>query len=261
MSDAWRDIRSAMMLARAVRRGEAPPADLSAATGALRDRDDLPPGGGALLDLVARASAGPVAIGQLGQTLDGRIATASGHSHYVNGPAALDHLHRLRALADAVVVGAGTAAEDDPSLTTRRVDGPSPVRVLIDPSGRVPAGCTLFNDGLAPTLVVGPPRQGAETLELPAGDPAPAAIRSALDARGLQVVLVEGGARTLSGFLAAGCLDRLHLLVAPTLLGSGRPGIVLPEVATMAGARRYDVRRYALGDDTLFDLTPVDLRA
>ena len=60
-------------------------------------------------------------VGQIGQSLDGRIATESGHSKYINGPAGLVHLHRLRALVDAVVVGVGTAIADDPLLTVRRV--------------------------------------------------------------------------------------------------------------------------------------------
>ncbi|GHD51480.1 hypothetical protein GCM10017083_25980 [Thalassobaculum fulvum] len=255
MSDAWPAVRDAMATARRVRRGDVSADDLAALLAGLRGRADLPPAGPALLDLVARAGAGPTAVAQLGQTLDGRIATVTGHSRYVNGPEALDHLHRLRALADAVVIGAGTAVDDDPSLTTRRVDGPNPVRVLIDPSGRVPAGRKLLTDGLAPTLVCGPARDGTETLDLPAGGASPRAILLALAARGLEVVLVEGGAATVSRFLGDGCIDRLHLLVAPTLLGSGRPGIVLPEVATMAGALRFDARRYPLGDDTLFDLT------
>src|SRR5262245_15144180 len=79
-----------------------------------------------------------MAVGQLGQSLDGRIATPSGHSHYINGPAGLAHLHRLRALVDAVVIGVGTALADDPQLTVRRVSGPQPVRVVIDPNGRLP---------------------------------------------------------------------------------------------------------------------------
>ncbi|MEQ8815192.1 MAG: RibD family protein [Thalassobaculum sp.] len=256
MSDAWAAIREAMATARAVRHGAESRAALDAALAGLRDRDDLPPAGPALLDLVERAAAGPVVVAQLGQTLDGRIATATGHSHYVNGPEALDHLHRLRALVDAVAVGAGTAVDDDPSLTTRRVAGPNPVRVLLDPNGRVPGDRRLFRDGAAPTLTVGPARAGAGSLELPGGDSSPAAILAALAARRLDVVLVEGGAGTVSRFLEAGRIDRLHLLVAPTLLGSGRPGIVLPEAATMDGARRFEARRYALGEDTLFDLTP-----
>ena len=63
-------------------------------------------------------------VGQIGQSLDGRIATATGHSQYINGAAGLAHLHRLRALVDAVVVGVGTAIADDPQLTVRRVAGP-----------------------------------------------------------------------------------------------------------------------------------------
>jgi len=91
-------------------------------------------------------------IAQLGQTLDGRIATHSGHSHFVTGAEDIEHLHRLRALVDAVVVGAGTAISDDPQLTVRHVRGDNPVRVVLDPSGRVPSDRKLFQDGAAPTL-------------------------------------------------------------------------------------------------------------
>ena len=71
-----------------------------------------------------------VVVGQIGQSLDGRVATETGHSHYINGPAGLAHLHRLRALVDAVVIGVGTALADDPQLTVRRVAGPQPARVV-----------------------------------------------------------------------------------------------------------------------------------
>ena len=89
-------------------------------------------------------------VGQIGQSLDGRIATASGHSKYINGPAGLAHLHRLRALVDAVVVGVGTAIADDPQLTVRRVVGPQPARVVIDPNGRLAAGARVFTADGAP---------------------------------------------------------------------------------------------------------------
>jgi diaminohydroxyphosphoribosylaminopyrimidine deaminase / 5-amino-6-(5-phosphoribosylamino)uracil reductase len=79
----------------------------------------------------------PFVIAQLGQSLDGRIATISGESRDINGAAALDHLHRLRAHVDAVVVGAGTIVADDPQLSVRRVAGKSPARVAIDPKGRL----------------------------------------------------------------------------------------------------------------------------
>jgi len=83
-------------------------------------------------------------VGQIGQSLDGRAATSTGHSHYINGSEGLDHLHRLRALMDAVVVGVGTALADDPLLTVRRVAGPHPARVVIDPNGRLPAAARVL---------------------------------------------------------------------------------------------------------------------
>ena len=82
-------------------------------------------------------------IGQLGQTLDGRIATRTGESRYINGQCALDHLHLLRASVDAVLVGAGTIVADDPQLNVRRTAGRNPARVALDPSGRTPAGLQL----------------------------------------------------------------------------------------------------------------------
>ena len=87
-----------------------------------------------------------VVVGQIGQSLDGRIATESGHSKYINGPSGLTHLHRLRALVDAVVIGVGTAIADDPQLTVRRVAGPPPTRVVIDPNGRLGIKARVFNE-------------------------------------------------------------------------------------------------------------------
>src|SRR5687767_6820134 len=171
-----------------------------------------------------------VVVAQIGQSLDGRVATTTGHSHYINGPAGLAHLHRLRALVDAVVIGVGTALADDPQLTVRRVSGPQPARVVIDPSGRVPARARLFaSDGARRVVVAGtgtrpPLPSDVEIVGLPTIDGliAPAEIVRALAARGFRRLLIEGGANTVSRFLAAGCLDRLHVVVAPVILGSGR---------------------------------------
>src|SRR6476646_9206879 len=114
-----------------------------------------------------------VIVGQIGQSLDGRIATASGHSKYINGPAGLAHLHRLRALVDGIVIGVGTALADDPRLTVRRVSGPHPARVVIDPKGRLGREAKVFaSDGTRRLLIVAQgtrcaPPPGVETISLP----------------------------------------------------------------------------------------------
>jgi diaminohydroxyphosphoribosylaminopyrimidine deaminase/5-amino-6-(5-phosphoribosylamino)uracil reductase len=202
-----------------------------------------------------------VVVGQIGQSLDGRIATATGHSKYINGPAGLAHLHRLRALVDAVVVGVGTALADDPQLTVRRVAGPQPARVVIDPNGRLLATAKLFaSDGVRRLLVTAEgtrcaPPAGVEILALPTNDKhiAPRTILAALADRGMRRVLIEGGADTVSRFLAAGCLDRLHVVVAPIILGSGRASFTLPAIERADQALRIPIRAHQLDDEVLFD--------
>lgn len=213
-------------------------------------------------------------IGQLGQSLDGHVATRTGDSCFVNGPENLLHLHRLRALCDAVLVGAGTVAADDPQLTTRRVPGPNPVRVLLDPALRLAAlvpVARVFGDGVADTLWLCDAAHGAEAVALAGphrvlavpgllrgdGSPHLAAAVAALQARGLKLLFVEGGGVTVSRFLAQGCLDRLHLAVAPVLIGNGRPGLRFTGAERLADCLRPPCRVHAMGSDHLWDL---DLR-
>jgi diaminohydroxyphosphoribosylaminopyrimidine deaminase/5-amino-6-(5-phosphoribosylamino)uracil reductase len=200
-----------------------------------------------------------VLVGQCGQSIDARIAIPGGDSHYINGAAGLDHLHRLRALVDAVVIGVGTAIADDPQLTVRRVAGPNPARVVIDPHGRLPLNArVLAADGTRRLLVrttgcSAPPPAGVEIVALApdAGRLAPAAIVGALAARGLRRILIEGGAETVSRFLAARCLDRLHVLVAPIILGAGRASLTLPPLQRLADARRMPMHAHALDANSL----------
>ena len=156
---------------------------------------------------------------------------------------------------------------------------------MLDPDGRLGEDRRVFSDRAARTLVVrrattptshsrtrgdGPPRGGEalpgdgtrapEVLTLPASGPEgfePGSVLEALRVRGLRRVLVEGGGITVSRFLEAGLLDRLHLTVAPLLMGSGRPGITLPPIETPDQSLRARCRHIPLGDDLLFDL---DLR-
>jgi riboflavin biosynthesis pyrimidine reductase len=246
-----------------------------------------------LLDTRTQGRARPWVVAQMGQSLDGFVATATGDSYYVNGAHSLVHLHRLRALCDAVLVGAGTVAIDNPQLTTRRVSGPHPVRVLLDPAARLDGRARALHDGQAPTLWACDARHApaararlgtapAEVLpvqdllddaggaigpETHHGDLAPArdarpvcpawrvpSVLEALAARGLRTLFVEGGGVTVSHFFAAGALQRMHLSVAPVLVGSGRRGLRVPAHDVMADCPRPPARMVVLGDDMLWDL-------
>ncbi|MBA3588866.1 MAG: RibD family protein [Methylibium sp.] len=216
--------------------------------------------------------AAPWVIAQLGQSLDGFVATHRGHSSFVTGPQSLVHLHRLRALCDAVIVGAGTVAADDPRLTTRHVEGAHPVRVVLDPRQGLDGGARVFSDGEAPTLRLcrlddaadsAAPAGSEEVLGVPGLLDADGAIEAravvaALQARGLSLLFVEGGGITVSRFLAQGCLDRLHLTIAPVLIGAGRRGLQVAAADTMDECLRPQARALRLGDDVLWD---IDLRA
>ena len=206
-------------------------------------------------------------IAQIGQSLDGRIATESGHSHYVTGRADIRRLHRLRALVDAVVVGARTVAFDDPRLTVREVEGDNPVRVVLDPDGRLDTGRNVFSDGAARTLVVrrapekdAHPSVADDVLMIPFSSPDgfdPKIVLRMLRDAGYRRVLIEGGGITVSRFVQAGVVDRLHVTVAPLLIGSGRPALTLTTIQSLDQALRPRCRHFRLGEDILFDL---DLR-
>jgi riboflavin-specific deaminase-like protein len=213
--------------------------------------------------LIERERGESFAVAHLGQSLDGRIATAAGASRWVTGEADLIHAHRMRALADAVLVGANTVRHDDPQLTVRRCRGDNPVRVVIDGERRLGAHHRLFRDGAAPTLVLaasdrvrpGDRLGDAEIVGLPRHRDglSPKGIRAALAERGLAFLFIEGGGITISRFLAAGALDRLQLAVAPVILGSGRPSLSLPEILEPRQGMRPSFRRFALGEDLLYD--------
>lgn len=212
-------------------------------------------------------AAGPVVIAHLGQSIDGRIALENGQSKWITGRADVVHNHRMRALCDAVIVGARTVLEDDPTLNVREVEGQDPVRVVLDPQGRLQRGHGVFtNDGIR-TLVVrrmglGEAPGAVETLEVQASsdtDLIPVVLEE-LAERGLARVFVEGGGITVSRFLEAGCLDRLQIMVEPIILGSGRPAITLPAITRVSEALRPPTRRFILGEGMLFEMVFRDRR-
>jgi diaminohydroxyphosphoribosylaminopyrimidine deaminase / 5-amino-6-(5-phosphoribosylamino)uracil reductase len=206
----------------------------------------------------------PIAVGHLGQSLDGFIATHAGESQYVTGPENILHLHRLRALCDAIVVGAGTVAADDPQLTTRHVPGPSPLRVILDPTRRLGDHYKVFSDESAETIYVcarsqlrdGETHFGRAAIvaldDSAAGVDVTGLVRL-LHERECRRIFVEGGGVTVSAFLAADMLDRLHIAIAPLIIGDGRPAIRLPPPSSLSDCPRPRYRVFKMGGDVLFD--------
>src|SRR5262245_38526328 len=206
----------------------------------------------------------PITVGHLGQSLDGFIATHSGDSQFVTGQENIVHLHRMRALSDAIVVGAGTVAADDPQLTTRHVSGPSPLRVVLDPMRRLGEHYKVFRDNRAETLyvcgrsVAAPDESHFGRAALVAVADTPngldvAEVTRLLRARGCHRIFVEGGGVTVSMFLEANLLDRLQVAIAPLIIGNGRPAIRLPPRATLSDCRRPPYRVFRMGGDVFFD--------
>ncbi|MFK8083299.1 MAG: RibD family protein [Granulosicoccus sp.] len=216
-------------------------------------------------------------IAHLGQSIDARIATSNGDSFYVTGEENRKHLHCLRALCDAIIVGSGTVIADDPQLTTRAVPGMNPVRVILDSRARLKGDLKVFNDGQARTIVVhqssvkleerpmsfGPlikNRDGGtgsqvERWVVPDSDNSLSTSRLVdfLQYRGLRRLFVEGGGITVSRFFEERALDRLHVAVAPLLVGEGTQALQLAGAEKMLAAHRPPCAIYRMGEDILWD--------
>lgn len=220
-----------------------------------------------LLGAAAARARGEVFVaGHITQSLDGRIACANGQSQWIGNLADRHHAHRMRALCDAVMVGARTALVDDPQLTVRHVVGPQPQRVVVSGSGRVLAAkpaLRLFAEPGCLLLVAAanaPANAPADVRVVPVASDGcelqPAAIRRALAERGVHSVYLEGGAATLSSFLGAGAVDLLQVHVAPLVLGSGLAGVQLPTIEHVAHGLPFAMDHASLDGDMLLSCWP-----
>lgn len=203
------------------------------------------------------------------ETLDGKIATASGDSRWVSSPASRRFAHRLRSLHDSILVGVGTVLRDDPDLTCRLVRGRNPARIVVDSRLRVPLEARLVQDvRAARTIVAHTPQasgekalrladRGVETLAVAAdarGRVDLPALLAALGKKGLSSILVEGGGEVIASLLAAHLADRLIAIVAPKIVGAGKDAVGDLGIALMADALPVSVRRVTRkGGDIVID--------
>jgi 3,4-dihydroxy 2-butanone 4-phosphate synthase/GTP cyclohydrolase II len=232
---------------------------------------ELPVDATALLGEVRTRPDRPFVVLKYAQSIDGRIATASGDARWISGDAERRVSHALRAACDSVLVGVGTVIKDDPQLTVRMVAGASPQRVVLDTSLRVPMTAKILDSEAATTVITtdcsDPERRASlrgrgirvEVVPQDAGKIDLRAALATLRASGSESVLVEGGSGVITSLLAAGLVDRIIVAVAPIVIGAGTQAVEELGVSRVAdGIRLVNRSMVAVGADLLlaYDVAP-----
>ncbi|MYT36883.1 bifunctional diaminohydroxyphosphoribosylaminopyrimidine deaminase/5-amino-6-(5-phosphoribosylamino)uracil reductase RibD [Streptomyces sp. SID8356] len=214
----------------------------------------------------------PYVLWKYAATLDGRIAAADATSRWITSPEARADVHRLRAEADAVIVGSGTARADDPQLGVRGIDGATqPLRVVVDTGATAVRPGARVLDGTAPTLVAVAEDAAAGhlpedvVLRLPRAATGSGldvdALLDALHSRGIRSVLLEGGPTLAGAFVAAGRVDKVVGYLAPVLLGAGPAALGDAGITTITQALRLQVTETVpIGPDLRITAAPAPAR-
>ena len=196
-------------------------------------------------------------IGQIGQSLDGKIALLNGNSHYINDKNSISYLHSLRSICDAVVVGVNTIRKDDPLLTTRAIKGPSPQRIIIDPSLKLTNKYQVFKDGM-PNIIfthskINKKFNNTQIYKLPERN-FTNLIYQNINRLGYKLVLVEGGSKTISKFLENRLLNIMQFIIAPTIIGSGINSINIEPITNLKNVIRTKNNIYKFGKEIIVSL-------
>jgi diaminohydroxyphosphoribosylaminopyrimidine deaminase / 5-amino-6-(5-phosphoribosylamino)uracil reductase len=207
----------------------------------------------------------PFGVLKYAMTLDGKIATSSGHSAWVTEPLARQHVHQLRASCDAVIVGGNTVRHDNPQLTSHNPETHNPLRVVMTRSLALPKSAHLWETATAPTLVITQVghkpelaeylhAQGVELVALELLSPTTA--MAYLYQRGLSMVLWECGGTLAAQAIAEGCVQKLWAFIAPKIIGGANAPSPVGELglANMTEALHLtQVRWQAIGNDCLVE--------
>ena len=196
-------------------------------------------------------------IGQIGQSLDGKIALLNGNSHYINDKNSISYLHSLRSICDAVVVGVNTIRKDDPLLTTRAIKGSNPQRIIIDPSLKLTNKYQVFKDGM-PNIIfthskINKKFNNTQIYKLPERN-FTNLIYQNINRLGYKLVLVEGGSKTISKFLENRLLNIMQFIIAPTIIGSGINSINIEPITNLKNVIRTKNNIYKFGKEIIVSL-------
>ena len=196
-------------------------------------------------------------IGQIGQSLDGKIALNNGNSHYINEKESILYLHCLRAVCDGVLVGVNTVIKDNPLLTTRKIKGSNPVRLIIDPSLKLSNRYKIFKDDNRNIIFTNSNKQkkfnNTLIVKLPKKN-FTNNIFQYLKKTSFKNILVEGGPTTLSNFIEMKLLNYMQFIISPTLIGSGIDSLKLKPITNLKNAIRVKNTISKLGKEIVITL-------
>ena len=196
-------------------------------------------------------------IGQIGQSLDGKIALNNGNSHYINEKESILYLHCLRAVCDGVLVGVNTVIKDNPLLTTRKIKGSNPVRLIIDPSLKLSNRYKIFKDDNRNIIFTNSNKQKKFNNTLIVKFPKKNFTNNIfqyLKKTSFKNILVEGGPTTLSNFIEMKLLNYMQFIISPTLIGSGIDSLKLKPITNLKNAIRVKNTISKLGKEIVITL-------
>jgi len=215
------------------------------------------------------ASGIPLVTAKFAQTLDGRIATASGNSRWISSAESRKLAHKLRATNDAVMVGIGTVLGDDPRLTVRLVKGRNPIRVILDSRLRIPLEAkVLTGQEEAITMIAATSHadekklsllrnRGIEVLTIPRDERGKIDLQhllKTLGQRGISSVLVEGGAEVITSLLRLNLVDKLVIIVAPKIMGKGIEAVGELNTGEVSKTLKLSFQKvYRMGEDLIIE--------